>query len=509
MSSYKNTSTTRMRSKKRNREQIRSTLPSSLPLTKRSRSQHLIKWKSDLNLNDNDKNNLKLIYKQIQDSTHLFCINICQNIAEYSLGILEKCPSCTSGEVLVIQSSFDNDHIPLCNQCNAISYVYKCSQSLCNIKKYFDKSGWWISSQSVQEIQRFPIPTFNVCTTCQCLNVVSHKLDDTLDRIICNKLCQQCIFQCNLCNDIFCKQDHLAYSCNRCDYKYCNQCYYKSSLGVKHSKCINCCVYPLYFKKYPNLQDRFIITESGLSKFINSIIFIIPSNILQFIDEYTNNSETSSILNCHHPGCTSTVYISNGILKHIKKTSLLKCNKGHLNYYHRCAKCEDSFLDNVSFIKYLGYSPFNNNQWFTDWTTAYDRNIIQGNFCITCYDEHHKMQILCNKCKASCTNCNITTCNRHNIKCINCNNCYCYSCTWTDQNIIKDCSLCYGEVCKDCIKYNTICNDCYSPYIDSFCDNQQEYEQCSNISKIIHQAYTPLSFQYHILNIISVYCMDK
>ena len=81
------------------------------PLNKKPHYEFQIHWNSDIEISQEDKYILNEITHNIDNSfveSLNLGIRIYQNIAEFALGSIAKCPSCNYGEILVIQSSLEN-----------------------------------------------------------------------------------------------------------------------------------------------------------------------------------------------------------------------------------------------------------------------------------------------------------------------------------------------------------------------------------------------------------------
>ena len=155
------------------RKRVWQSKPTSL-IHKKSRQTfniNRVHWNVDIEINDNDKYVLTELTRNIQDTMNSINIgfDVCKNISEFALGIIKKCPSCDYGEVLIIQSSFENLADSLkCNYCNKLSFIHKCND--CKFDFYFNE-GWFINELTTDQTQSCPIPEINTCKDCS-LNII-------------------------------------------------------------------------------------------------------------------------------------------------------------------------------------------------------------------------------------------------------------------------------------------------------------------------------------------------
>lgn len=505
---------------------------------KRHYNNPIIKWNLDLKINYNDIYILKQIVLSIESSRpDSNCFDINKNIAEYALGIIKNCPCCVNDEILIIQSSFDDFEQPIyCNKCNQKLFIHTCSDCQFNEYKYYNPA-WWISSDSMSQTQSYPIPELNTCQDCALLTILPRKLQDTLDEgiVICPEICSQCKFECDLCGLIFCKKRHSSYCCDECLSCYCSTCHHKIQNEVyyhlfeddKDKKCINCC-YKLaninLNTKYPKLQQRWLITyiHYYFPKIIESLP-IIPLKVLQFIIGYTKNDY---IHNCAHDDCADNdcqIYLpdDNFFLPARKVT---QCKNKHFNYQILCnCHCDDSICDGFDIISPLKYLLYSDTQWYINWVSPLERQVIEEEVCDECYIENKmRITIPCIKCGSWCYHCHTRFCDDHMVKCNKCLTRCCWRCN-DENNQMNRCCICFDIICLDCWDGipnineldNTlpkVCSDCYSPYIKKYCKSNHDLRKLGLIIELIYfDPETPNSIVSgqtpNIVSLISMYLL--
>ena len=502
-----------------------------------------IHWNCHLDINSLDQ---QILYSMSQSIIHspsdVFCFDIAKTISEYALGWIKICPECKIGEILIIPSRlwkvYDSNSVSgqlispiICCNCCIQLFIHKCDTCSISFPMHsFSGSpsdschSWWLYPKSCIDTKYVPLPESHTCKDC-IKEVHPEMLTLYGSNIQCEELCDRCIFECALCNNIYCKKKHLGYYCFQCELYYCYMCQDYCLLTVKHA-CINCFrnlqKYTLY---YPNLQDRLIFDNYFGLLFNNNNIeqlllsLFIPLNVLHCVARFIDGV----IIDCSCCRDGIGQIFASGVYNYRKYIDQkFKCNFGHINYVHYCdnPKCGDKFIVNsISCLKYIAYET---PAWMGSVSES-DVEIIRENICHICYIVDDKVITLCNdaKCSSTCNECGATVCKsidkQHCICCILCGDEYCINHSdWLKHT----CRICGHAVCPECQYYCAadlkviecydlygLCFRDYSPYMSKFCQDPCEYIQCLDIFLNIRDSNTPFTFleEWYIITVIAVY----
>ena len=500
----------------------------------------IIRWKSHFNLDELDKQILYQMCQSIKLSSDLCCFDIAKNISEYALGWIKLCPQCKIGEILIIPSRlwhiFDSSSVLsakfispiICSNCYIQLYIHKCGTCSMSFPMRlfngYSRNSWWLYHETSSDTKYVPLPESNTCKDC-IKEIHPEMLTLYRSNIQCEELCGECIFECALCNNTFCKKKHLGYYCFVCQLYYCSMCQDYCTASV-NNPCINCFrnlqKYALY---YPNLQNRLIfdnyfgllLNNNNNNNTDDELSMFIPLNVIHCVAEFLDGV----IIDC--ACCAEGVgqILASGVYNYRKYIDQqFKCNFGHINYVHYCDHCQDKFIVNsISCLKYIAYETI---AWSKSLTED-DIVIIRENICHTCYTVDDKVVVLCNdaECSSICNECSAILCKsrQHSILCILCDEEYCINHSdWLQHH----CRICEHAVCPECQVYcdydgdlqliqcydlyGLCCRD-YSPYMNQFCNDPCDYIQCLDIFLSIKDSNTPFTFleEWDIITEIALY----
>ena len=462
-----------VRSRKRSRNEDEDQSSSPLSLKKPNYKSSTINWDSHLPIQKIDVTVLMKLMTAISQSVHSLCFDISKLISEYSLGWIQLCPHCVSGEILIMPSFiFDVDHndkVDLelkCSESDCIydSYIHLCDECPFIVGKALDdyfSIGWWLYSEPMSATKHIDEPMNASCRLCVDLHCKSEEL------------CEQCTYLCSGCGNRYCRKGHLAYNCNGCGRNLCEYCsswmldypqdrlYQEMNISKENNvktlkSCINC-FYKLDVISYytnlnymTNFKDRYHFYEHVESlKNLSSL----NTDICVIIAQYSAGLS----LPCQHDECGSyfqAMYLDFNYFI----TPVFQCDNNHVNYIHYCDICKYQYwissiasyhtyyqnCDNSLVNHPISFSHHPSENWSS---SAYDSR--RPNICKSHMLDCLQIVKMCSDCRFQCVECDGIFCvsGHHEYKCDICSKRYC----WNDwKTNVRKCLQCNKNACIDC-----------------------------------------------------------